>query len=57
MHLEFSPLGTTNFQIKTTRIVTGFQNPIDAEIEGNLVYVIEYGVLWSCPDQMGQPGL
>ena len=41
--LDLSPLGTTNYQARTTRIVGGFSNPIDASIIANRIYVIEYG--------------
>lgn len=35
--------GGTNYQVRVTRIVGGFSNPIDAAIISNRVYVIEYG--------------
>lgn len=41
--LGLSKLGDTNYSTTATRIVGGFANPIDAEIIGNKVYVIEYG--------------
>jgi hypothetical protein len=41
--LDLSPLGTTNYQARVTRIVGGFSNPIDAAIISNKVYAIEYG--------------
>ncbi len=34
---------SNNYQAHVTRIVGGFSNPIDAEILGNKIYVIEYG--------------
>lgn len=40
--LDLTPLGTTNYQARVTRIVGGFSNPIDAAIITNRVYVIEY---------------
>jgi glucose/arabinose dehydrogenase len=40
--LELTKLGTTNYQSRVTRIVSGFSKPIDAEILGNKIYVIEY---------------
>jgi hypothetical protein len=39
--LDLTSLGT-NYQAHVTRIVGGFSNPIDAEILGNRIYVIEY---------------
>ena len=41
--LNLTKLGQTNYEASVTRIVGGFANPIDAEIIGNKVYVIEYG--------------
>ncbi len=43
LDLELSKLGNTNYQARVRRIVGGFSNPIDAEIIGNRVYVLEYG--------------
>jgi hypothetical protein len=40
--LELTPLGATNYQARTTGIVGGFATPIDAEIVGNRIYVIEH---------------
>ena len=40
--LNLTKLGTTNYQATVTRIIAGFSNPIDAEIIGNRIYVIEY---------------
>jgi glucose/arabinose dehydrogenase len=34
---------TDNYFIKTTRIVEGFEDPVDAIMLGNNVYIIEYG--------------
>jgi glucose/arabinose dehydrogenase len=42
LDLNLVKLGDTNYQSTTTRIVGGFSNPIDAEIIGNRIYVIEY---------------
>jgi hypothetical protein len=42
LDLNLVKLGGTNYQSTTTRIVGGFSNPIDAEIIGNRIYVIEY---------------
>ena len=41
--LNLTKLGSTNYQTTVTRIIGGFANPIDAEIVGNRIYVIEYG--------------
>ena len=41
--LNLTKLGNTNYQTTVTRIVGGFSNPIDSEIVGNRIYVIEYG--------------
>lgn len=41
--LKLTKLGDTNYQAQVTTIVRGFSNPIDAEIIGNKIYVIEYG--------------
>src|SRR5882724_10020211 len=41
--LNLTKLGNTNYQTTVTRIIGGFSNPIDAEIIGNRIYVIEYG--------------
>src|SRR5439155_9310804 len=43
LDLNLTKLGSTNYQTITTRIIGGFSNPIDAEIIGNRIYVIEYG--------------
>jgi hypothetical protein len=40
--LNLTKLGNTNYQATVTRIIGGFANPIDAEIIGNRIYVIEY---------------
>jgi glucose/arabinose dehydrogenase len=34
---------TDNYKMQTHRIVGGFNNPIDAEMVGNVIYVLEYG--------------
>ena len=41
--LDLTKLDATNYQARVTRIVSGFSNPIDAEILSNKIYVIEYG--------------
>jgi hypothetical protein len=43
LDLNLTKLGTTNYQATITRIISGFSNPIDSEIIGNRIYVIEYG--------------
>lgn len=43
LHLKLTKIGTTNYKLNATRIVKGFSNPIDAEIIGNKIYVLEYG--------------
>jgi hypothetical protein len=40
--IELTKLGNTNYQARVTQLVTGFATPIDAEIVGNRIYVIEY---------------
>ncbi len=40
--LEKTPSGD-NYQARITRLVGGFDSPIDAEIVGNRIYVIEWG--------------
>jgi hypothetical protein len=42
LELNLTKLGNTNYQTTTTRIVGGLAAPIDAEIIGNRIYVIEY---------------
>ncbi|MEH2291301.1 PQQ-dependent sugar dehydrogenase [Nostoc sp.] len=43
LHLNLTKVGNTNYKLNATRLVTGFSNPIDAEIIGNKIYVLEYG--------------
>ena len=43
LDLNLTKLGDTNYQMTATRLVGGFANPIDAEIIGNRIYVLEYG--------------
>lgn len=43
LQLNLTKLGNTNYQMTVTRRVEGFANPIDAEIIGNRIYVLEYG--------------
>lgn len=42
LQLEKTPDGE-NYQARVTRLVGGFDSPIDAEIVGNRIYVIEWG--------------
>jgi hypothetical protein len=42
LHLELTSLGT-NYQLQATRIVAGFDNPVDTQIVGNKLYVLENG--------------
>ena len=42
LHLALAKVGD-NYEARVTRIVGGFSNPIDAEIIGNRIYVIEWG--------------
>ncbi len=41
LHLDLAKVGD-NYEARVTRIVGGFSNPIDAEIIGNRIYVIEW---------------
>lgn len=43
LHLDLQKIGNNNYQVRTTRIAESFNNPIDAEIIGNKIYVLEYG--------------
>ncbi|BDI20148.1 hypothetical protein ANSO36C_59500 [Nostoc cf. commune SO-36] len=43
LHLNLTKVGTTNYKLNATRIAKGFNRPIDAEIIGNKIYVLEYG--------------
>jgi len=40
--LQLTNLGGTNYQARVTKLVSGFTTPIDAEIIGNRIYVLEY---------------
>jgi hypothetical protein len=42
VELECTKLGNTNYQTRVTKLVGGFATPIDAEIIGNRIYVLEY---------------
>ena len=42
LHLELSDRAS-GYRMSATRIVGGFNNPIDAEIIGNRIYVLDYG--------------
>ena len=43
LHLNLTKVGTTNYQLRAKRIVKDFNKPIDTEIIGNKIYVLEYG--------------
>jgi len=44
LHLKMNyDAASDNFTMHSTRIVDGFQQPTDAVLTGNIVYVIEYG--------------
>lgn len=46
LHLDLTKVTINNnltYQVRTTRIVQGFNQPIDSEIIGNKIYVLEYG--------------
>jgi Glucose / Sorbosone dehydrogenase len=43
LNLNLTKIGQINYQLQATRIVGGFNHPIDAEIIGNKIYVLEYG--------------
>lgn len=43
LNLNLIKIGQSNYQLQATRIVEGFNRPIDAEIIGNNIYVLEYG--------------
>ena len=42
LHLKLMRAGP-DYQLAATRIAAGFQNPVDAEIVGTRLYVLEYG--------------
>ncbi|HVV73804.1 MAG TPA: LamG-like jellyroll fold domain-containing protein, partial [Verrucomicrobiae bacterium] len=41
--LALTQLGGTNYEARVSRLVSGFNQPVDAEIIGNRIYVLEYG--------------
>ncbi|WP_392530732.1 PQQ-dependent sugar dehydrogenase [Nostoc sp. C117] len=43
LDLKLTKVGNTNYQLQARRIVEGFSNPVDSEIIGNKIYVLEYG--------------
>jgi hypothetical protein len=43
LDLDLVKLGETNFQARVTRLMGGFNTPVDAEIISNRIYVLEYG--------------
>src|SRR5213075_3088895 len=42
VELQLTKLGDSNYQAGVTKLVGGFSTPIDAEIIGNRIYVLEY---------------
>jgi glucose/arabinose dehydrogenase len=42
LHLDLTKTGET-YRVRATRVVRAFNNPIDAEIVGNRIYVLDYG--------------
>lgn len=45
MHLNFTKNDST-FEIETTSIIKDFYNPIDSEIIGNKIYIVEFKTSW-----------
>lgn len=43
LDLKLTKIGQGNYQLHATRVVGGFNHPIDAEVIGNTIYVLEYG--------------
>ena len=43
LDLDLVKLGNTNFQARVTRLLAGFDQPVDSEIISNRIYVLEYG--------------
>jgi hypothetical protein len=43
LDLNLTKLGNTNYQTTVTKIVDGISNPVDAEVIGNRLYVLENG--------------
>jgi len=43
VHLALTKPTATTYRIRTSRLVGGFRSPIDAEVIGNKIYVLEYG--------------
>lgn len=43
LHLDLTKIGDTNYKVRSTRIVGGFSNPIDAEAIDDKIYVLEFG--------------
>lgn len=57
MHLEMSYNKLTdNYFVKTTRIVDSFNNPTDAVLIGNELYIIEYGAVQGSIWKLTLPG-
>ncbi len=42
LHLELEKRGD-NYAVRATRLISNFENPIDAELIGSRLYVVEYG--------------
>ena len=42
LDLQLTKVGGTSYQARVTRLAGGFSTPIDAEIIGNRIYVLEY---------------
>jgi glucose/arabinose dehydrogenase len=42
LDLDLVKLGETNFHARITRLMAGFEQPVDAEIISNRIYVLEY---------------
>jgi hypothetical protein len=43
VHLALSKPTAASYRLRTTRLVGGFQSPIDAEVLGTKIFVLEYG--------------
>ena len=57
LHLDLEKVGD-NYQARITRIVGGFQGPMDAEVIGNRIYVIERSgprAMWEITMPPGRP--
>jgi hypothetical protein len=57
LHLDLEKVGD-NYQAQITRIVEGFEGPMDAEVVGNRIYVIERSgqrAMWEITIPAGRP--